>query len=110
MQKVRHGMMPLNSVPPTGVDCQPHRLPRLRRTAVGELRAMDEYISALLRVEHSKPTDFGTVVAGYVQQAMIADLSAHLGVASGAVEHDVQLAFVLSRRHGFHNRLGLEKI
>ena len=41
---------------------------------------------------------------------MIADLPAHLGVARGAVEHDVQLALVFARSDGFDDRFGFEKI
>ncbi len=110
MQQMRHRVVPLDRAAPVGINCDAHSFARLGRATVGELRAMDEHISALLRVEHGEPPDLGAVVARHVQQAVIADLSAHLRVAGGAVEHDVQLAFVLSRRHGFDDRLGLEKI
>ena len=71
---------------------------------------MDENVAALLRVEHGEPTDLGAIMAGHVQQSVVADLSAHLGVARGAVEHDVQLALVFARRDGFDDRFGFEKI
>src|SRR5205809_4421671 len=103
-------MVPLDCAPSSRIDGNANSFTGLGRASVGDLRAMNVNIAALLRVEHSQSPDFGAIVAGYVQQPMIYDLAAHLSVTRRAVEHDVQFTFILTRCHGRNDRFGFEKI
>ena len=110
MQKMGHGVMPLNGIAPVGIDRHAHRFARFGRAPLGKNRAVNKDIPAFLRVLDPKLTDFRAVVPGNVQQAMIAHLSAHLGVTRGPIEHDIDFFRSLSRQNRLHDRLRLQKV
>jgi hypothetical protein len=89
MQKVRHGVMPLNRFASIDIDRYTHCLSRFGRPAFHELRTMNKNIAALLRVDHAKLTNFGAIMSGHMQHSAIADLPAHLGVKRCLIENDI---------------------
>ena len=81
-----------------------------RRATFCERGTMDEDVAALLCVGYAKPSNFGAIMTGNVEQSLIADLSAHLGVARRAIENYVKFCRLLAGQHRFDHRLGLDKI
>ena len=110
MQKVGHGVMPLNGIAPVGIDRDAHRLAGFGRAPLGKNRAVQKNIAALLRVPDLKLTDLGAIVSGNVEQSVIAYLSTHLGITRSLIEHDVDFLRILARQNRLYDCLRLKKI
>ena len=110
MQKMSHGVMPLDGIAPVGVDRHAHRFARFGRAPLRESCTVHKDITAFLRVLDPKLTDLGAVVSGNMKQSLIAHLSAHLGVTRSLIEHDVDFFGSLSRQNRLHHRLRLKKV
>ena len=110
MQKMGHRMMPLDGAATIDIDGDANSFARFRGAPLCQGGTMDENVAAFLRVGYVKLSNFGTIMPGNVQQSMIADLSAHLGVTRRSIENDIKFCRLLPGQDRFDHRFRLDKI
>src|SRR2546423_35497 len=103
MQKMRHGVMPLNSAAPIDIDRDTNRFARLRCAAFCQGRTMNKNLTAFLRINDAKHSYFRTIMTRDVEQTTIADLSTHFGIARCPIENDIEFLRLLARQDCLDN-------
>src|ERR1043165_9276088 len=88
MEQMRHRVMALNLFSSIDIDRDSYRFAGLGSATIGDRRAMNKNIAALLSVDDPKLPDFGPIVTRNMQHAVIANLSAHFGIERRSIEHN----------------------
>src|ERR1700720_518045 len=91
MQNMGDGVMSLDRAATVYIDGDAYSFAGFGRATFRDGGAMNKNLGPLLCVQYAKLAHFAAIVPGYVQGTMVADLSAHLGVTSCAIENDVKL-------------------
>src|SRR5436853_3864997 len=71
---------------------------------------MNKNVAALLGIHYAKLTNLSAIMSRHVHQSMIANLPAHFGVTSGAIEHYIELALSAAKYDGFDDSFSFKKI
>ena len=110
VQQMRHRVVALNQFATIDINRDANSFAWFGRTTFNEPRSMDVSFATLLRVDDTKLTNFGAIMPGNVEQSTIANLSSHFRVTRRLIEDEIELIRFISRQHGFHDRLGLQKV
>lgn len=110
MQQVGDSVMSLNRPASIDIHRNTNCLTRLRRPSLREDRAMNENVSALLRICNAELANLRAVVSWNVKQSMIANLSAHLRIQRRPIENYIDFVRFFAGQNGLNHSLCLEKI
>jgi hypothetical protein len=98
--------MPLNQFASISVHRNADSFAGFRRATLDQLREMNNDVAVLLCVDHPKFPNFCSIMSRHVQQATIADLSAHLCVKRRLIENDSEFSPCWYGKNRLHNRFG----